>query len=62
MLASFADERPAAFLGNDLSGQVTERRPDVAHLRLVFSTLTANALNERVSADMIEKVASEWRT
>lgn len=62
VIASFADERPAAFLDNHLSGQVTERRADVAHLVLVFSTLTANALDERASADLIEKVASEWRT
>lgn len=62
VLASFAGERPAAFLDNHLSGQVTERRSDVGHLGLVFSTLTANALDERASADMIERVASEWRT
>jgi transcriptional regulator with XRE-family HTH domain len=62
VIASFADERPAAFLDNHLSGQVTERKSDVAHLGLVFSTLTANALDERASADLIEKVASEWRT
>lgn len=62
VLAGLAGQRPAAFLGNHLSGQVTERRSDVGHLRLVFSTLTANALDERASADMTEKVASEWRT
>lgn len=62
MVASFADERPVAYLDNHLGGQVTERRADVAHLGLVFSTLTANALDEQASAEMIEKVASEWRT
>jgi transcriptional regulator with XRE-family HTH domain len=59
LVASFADERPAAVLDNMLSGRMTERPSEVARLALLFSTLSANALSPQASADMIEKVADE---
>jgi transcriptional regulator with XRE-family HTH domain len=59
LVASFADERPAAVLDNLLSGQMTERRAEVARLALMFSTLSAGALSPQASADMIERVAEE---
>jgi transcriptional regulator with XRE-family HTH domain len=60
-VASFADERPAGFLDNVLFGQITERRAEVDQLSLLFTTLAADALDTRASADLIEKVAGEWR-
>jgi|SRR5579875_995580 len=60
-VASFADERPAGYLENMLFGQITERRVEVDRLALLFSTLAADALDTRASADVIEKVAGEWR-
>jgi Domain of unknown function (DUF5753) len=59
-VASFADERPAAFLENILFGQITERRAEVARLALLFTTLAADALDMQASADFIERVAGEW--
>lgn len=60
-VASFTDERPAGFLENILFGQITERQAEVAQLALLFSTLAADALDTQASADLIEKVAEEWR-
>lgn len=60
-VASFADERPAGFLENILFGQITERRAEVDRLALLFSTLAADALDTRASADQIEKEAGKWR-
>jgi hypothetical protein len=59
VLATFADERPAAVLDNLLTGQMTERRADVDRLALLFSTLSADALSPQASADMIERTADE---
>jgi transcriptional regulator with XRE-family HTH domain len=59
LVASFADERPAAVLDNLLSGRMTERRSEVARLALLFSRLSADALSPQASADMIERVADE---
>jgi transcriptional regulator with XRE-family HTH domain len=61
VVAGFADERPAAYMDNILFGQITERRSEVARLTLLFSTLAADALDTQASADLIEKVAGEWR-
>jgi len=60
-VASLADERPAGYLENILFGQITERRAEVDQLSLLFTTLAADALDTRASADLIEKVAGEWR-
>jgi transcriptional regulator with XRE-family HTH domain len=60
VVANFADERPAAFLENIIFGQITERRSEVGLLTLLFSTLTADALDTQASADLIERVAGEW--
>lgn len=62
VVASFADERPAAVLDNLLAGQMTERRDEVARLELLFSTLAADAMKPRASVEMIERMAGEWRT
>lgn len=59
LVASFADERPAAVLDNLLFGRMTERRSEVTRLALLFSTLSADALSPQASIDMIEKVADE---
>lgn len=61
VVASYDDERPAAFLENILFGQITERRAEVSLLSLLFSTLAADALDTQASADLIEKVAGEWK-
>jgi hypothetical protein len=59
VVASFADERPAAVLDNLLSGQVTEKRAEVARLSLLFATLAADAMNPQASTEMIERAAGE---
>jgi transcriptional regulator with XRE-family HTH domain len=62
LVADFTDERPAAVLDNLLTGQMTEKRAEVARLSLLFATLASDALNPQASADMIERWAGEWRT
>ena len=59
MVAAFADDHPAAVLDNLLSGQVTERRAEVARLSLLFATLAADAMTPQASMEMIERVAGE---
>lgn len=59
VVATFADDRPAAVLDNLLSGQVTEWRAEVARLSLLFATLAADAMTPQASVEMIEKVAGE---
>jgi transcriptional regulator with XRE-family HTH domain len=59
LVASYADEAPAAVLDNLLSGRMTERRAEVARLELAFSTLAADAMDPQASLDMIERVAGE---
>lgn len=62
IVANFAAERPAALLDNLLSGQMTEKRAEVARLTLLFSTLAADAMTPQASVEMIEKVAAGWQT
>jgi transcriptional regulator with XRE-family HTH domain len=61
VVVNFADERPAAFFDNVMTGHSVERRAEVAQLALLFSTLAADALDTQASAEMIEKAAEEWR-
>lgn len=61
VVATFNNERPAAFIENVLFGQITERRAEVDRLSLLFATLTADALDTQASTELIERVAGEWR-
>jgi transcriptional regulator with XRE-family HTH domain len=57
VVASFADDHPAAVLDNLLSGQMTEKRAEVDRLSLLFATLAADAMTPQASVEMIEKAA-----
>jgi len=58
-VASFDNDRDAAYLDNALDGQVTERRKQVARVALLYDTLRIEALSPGASADMIARVAEE---
>jgi transcriptional regulator with XRE-family HTH domain len=60
VVASFETGPDAAYLDNALTGQVTERRKEVARVSLLYDTLAREALSPRASADFIAKVAGEW--
>jgi transcriptional regulator with XRE-family HTH domain len=62
LVASFDNDRDAAYLDNALDGQVTERRKQVARVALLHDTLRTEALSPGASADMIAKVAEETWT
>jgi transcriptional regulator with XRE-family HTH domain len=62
LVASFDNDRDAAYLDNALDGQVTERRKQVARIALLHETLRTEALSPGASADMIAKVAEETWT
>jgi hypothetical protein len=63
LVASFDNDRDAAYLDNALDGQVTERRKQVARVALLYETLRTEALSPGSSVEMIMKVADEtWRT
>jgi Domain of unknown function (DUF5753) len=62
LVASFDNDRDAAYLDNALDGQVTERRKQVARVTLLHDTLRIEALSPGASADMIAKVAEETWT
>lgn len=63
VVASFENDRDAAYLDNALTGQVIERRKQVAAVSLLYDTLAREALPPRASSEMIMKVAEEtWRT
>ncbi|MDX6390266.1 MAG: hypothetical protein QOJ73_1329 [Streptosporangiaceae bacterium] len=62
LVASFDNDRDAAYLDNALDGQVTERRKQVARVALLYDTLRIEALSPGASADMIAKVAEETWT
>jgi transcriptional regulator with XRE-family HTH domain len=62
LVASFDNDRDAAYLDNALDGQVTERRKQVARVALLYETLRTEALSPGSSVEMIMKVADEtWR-
>ncbi len=62
LVASFDNDRDAAYLDNALDGQVTERRKEVARVTLLHDTLRIEALSPGASADMIAKVAEKTWT
>ena len=60
VVASFDDGPDAAYLDNALTGQVTERRKDVARVALLYDTLRSEALAPGASRELIAKVKQEW--
>jgi transcriptional regulator with XRE-family HTH domain len=60
VVASFESGPDAAYLDNALTGQVTERRKDVARVALLCDTMAREALSPGASADLIAKVVEEW--
>jgi transcriptional regulator with XRE-family HTH domain len=62
LVASFDNDRDAAYLDNALDGQVTERRKQVARVALLYDTLRIEALSPGASTGMIAKVAGETWT
>ena len=62
LVASFDNDRDAAYLDNALDGQVTERRKQVARVALLYDTLRIEALSPGASTDMMVKVAEETWT
>jgi transcriptional regulator with XRE-family HTH domain len=62
LVASFDNDRDAAYLDNALDGQVTERRKQVARVALLYDTLRIEALTPGASTDMMVKVAEETWT
>jgi transcriptional regulator with XRE-family HTH domain len=63
LVASFENDRDAAYLDNALDGMVTERRQEVSRVALLYEKLRTEALSPRASAELIMKVADEtWQT
>lgn len=60
VVASFESGPDAAYLDNALTGQVTERRKDVARVALLCDTMAREALSPGASVDLIAKVVEEW--
>jgi transcriptional regulator with XRE-family HTH domain len=60
VVASFGDGPDAIYLDNALNGQVTERRPEVSRVSLLYDTLRSEALSPRESRDFLARVVSEW--
>jgi transcriptional regulator with XRE-family HTH domain len=60
VVASFENGPDAAYLDNALSGQVTERRKDVARVALLYDTLRAEALSPGVSVELIARTVEQW--
>ena len=63
LVASFENDRDAAYLDNALDGMVTERRQEVSRVALLYEKLRTEALSPQASTEMIMKVADEtWQT
>jgi len=60
LVASFDNDRDAAYLDNALDGQVTERRKQVARVTLLYDTIRSEALSPSASVKMIAEVAEAW--
>jgi transcriptional regulator with XRE-family HTH domain len=60
VVASFDNNPDAAYLDNALTGQVTERRKEVAGVSLLYETLAREALPPRASVEFIARVVDEW--
>lgn len=60
VIATFDDGPDAAYLDNALTGQVTERRKEVARVALLYDTLRSEALAPGASRELIAKVKQEW--
>lgn len=60
VVASFAEGPDAVYLDNALNGQVTERRPAVSRMSLLYDTLRSEAFFSRESREMITRVVGEW--
>jgi transcriptional regulator with XRE-family HTH domain len=56
VIAGFASGPDIAYIDNALSGQVVERREDVAHIAVLYDTMRAEALSPRASIDLITEV------
>jgi hypothetical protein len=59
-VASFDSGPDAAYLDNALTGQVTERRKEVARVALLHDTLAREALAPRASIELIARVVEQW--
>src|SRR6185312_8426156 len=62
VLASFADEdRPdMAYAEDAFSGRMTEERPEVRRLGLMWDALAREALRPRESSELIAEAAATW--
>jgi transcriptional regulator with XRE-family HTH domain len=60
VVASFETGPDAAYLDNALNGQVTERRPEVSRVGLLYDILRSEALSQGASAEMIARMMREW--
>ena len=60
LVASFDGSPDAAYLDNALTGQITERRKEVAEAALLYETQAREALTPRASAELIARVVEGW--
>jgi transcriptional regulator with XRE-family HTH domain len=60
LVASFDEGPDATYLDNALNGQITERRPEVSRVSLLYDTLRSEALSPQASRELITKVMQEW--
>ncbi|MFD9894537.1 Scr1 family TA system antitoxin-like transcriptional regulator [Amycolatopsis sp. NPDC059027] len=60
VVAAFDGGREVAYVDNQLRGEVVERAEDVAFLREQFDYFRADALPNRQSIELIERIASQW--
>ncbi|MFC4082474.1 helix-turn-helix domain-containing protein [Amycolatopsis samaneae] len=60
VVAAIEGGREVAYVDNQLRGEVVERAEDVAFLRAQFDYFRADALPNRQSIELIERIASQW--
>jgi transcriptional regulator with XRE-family HTH domain len=60
VVVSLPDAPEVVYLDTALTGQILERRADVAAIGLLYDTLRAEALSPNASAELFEKVRQEW--
>ncbi|MCO5988511.1 DUF5753 domain-containing protein [Actinoallomurus spadix] len=56
------DGREIAYVDNALRGDVIEKTEDVAAIRRLWQMLSAKALHEQASIELITKAAEAWET
>lgn len=61
VVANFDGGKEAAYVDNQLAGEVIEDADDIARLRRMFDTLRADALSQQESTELIQRMAEHWK-